>query len=154
MTEQQSQDESIFHYNGKAARYVYGDNVDCVERITFDPSITKIGGYAFRYCNNIKEVTIPTHITTIEERAFYRCKNLTNVEIPSTVTTIEEGAFESCPKINQPTLQRINDYFIKQHNITRCVTIKQGPGKQLQFQGATQKGWSPHMWGILSLIHI
>ena len=151
MAEQQSQDKSILHYNGKRAYevYGYGDNdCDCVERITFDPSITKIGWSAFNGCKNVKEVTIPTHITTIGHCAFRGCINLTNVEIPSTVTTIEWGAFWDCPNFNQPTLQRINDYFIKQHNITRCVTIKQGPGKQLQFQGATQKGWSPNMWGI------
>lgn len=152
MAEQQSQDKSIFHYNGKSAYDVYGDgdnDCDCVERITFDPSITYIGGSAFNGCKNVKEVTIPTHITTIGYLAFHGCSNLTNVEIPSTVTTIGVGVFLACPKINQPTLQRINNIFIKQHyNITRCVTIKQGPGKELQFQGAMQKGWSPHMWGI------
>ena len=147
---------STFHYNGKDAWEVYGvgenDHRDCVTNITFDPSITIIGTYAFAYCTNITTVDIPETITTIQHGAFRECSNLRFVNIPDTVTIIEKQVFVGCPKLlrNPEILQRINDIFIQQHyHVTRNVlTLEQGPGPNYEFQGKTQKGWGPHMGGL------
>lgn len=43
------------------------------------PSITKIGDYAFYYCENLKNVTIPNKVTEIGNRAFGYCSNLNTI---------------------------------------------------------------------------
>ena len=43
------------------------------------PSITKIGDYAFYYCENLKNVTIPNKVTEIGARAFGYCKALKTI---------------------------------------------------------------------------
>lgn len=43
------------------------------------PSITKIGDYAFYYCENLKNVTIPNKVTQIGNRAFGYCPNLNTI---------------------------------------------------------------------------
>ena len=43
------------------------------------PSITKIGDYAFYYCENLKNVTIPNKVTEIGNRAFGYCPNLNTI---------------------------------------------------------------------------
>ena len=43
------------------------------------PSITKIGDYAFYYCENLQNVTIPNKVTEIGRRAFGFCPNLNTI---------------------------------------------------------------------------
>ena len=46
-------------------------------------SVTSIGDYAFRDCNNLKSITIPEGVTSIGSGAFYDCNILTAVHISS-----------------------------------------------------------------------
>lgn len=57
---------------------------------------TKIGPYAFAYCENLINVTIPNGVTSIGQGAFTGCGKLKTRVIPGTVTSIDGGVFERC----------------------------------------------------------
>ena len=59
-------------------------------------SVTGIGSYAFKYCDNLTTVTIPNSVTYIGTEAFRYCDNLTTVAIPNSVTKIGTDAFNGC----------------------------------------------------------
>ena len=49
---------------------------------------TKIKGFAFWNCNNIKKIEIPNSVKVIEKQAFYKCKKLEKVKLGNNVQTI------------------------------------------------------------------
>ena len=63
--------------------------------------VTGIGSYAFKGCNEIKNVFVPNTIKTIKSYSFISCKNLTNVvfEDESQLTIIDFGAFSGCSSL-------------------------------------------------------
>ena len=73
--------------------------------------VTKIGNYAFFYCNNIKSVSIPNSVTFIGCNAFQYCTYLSNVTIPSSVTSIGNKAFDHCYALKNVTIPNSVTYF-------------------------------------------
>ena len=71
---------------------------------TIPDGVTKIGGSAFRCCDNLTTVNIPYGVTKIGGEAFAYCDNLTTVNIPDSVTEIWDSAFEKCPKLTNINL--------------------------------------------------
>ncbi len=61
--------------------------------------VTNIGDYAFRSCDNLKNVTMPNSVTTIGDGAFYDCDSLTSITLPNSVTSIGEWAFSDCDSL-------------------------------------------------------
>jgi hypothetical protein len=59
-------------------------------------TVTKIGGLAFYYCDNLTEVILPPSVTAIGNQAYSYCHKLTTVNIPTTVKEIWGGAFWEC----------------------------------------------------------
>ena len=63
-----------------------------------------IGRYAFKGCENLKEVTIEEGVKTIAYQAFYGCKSIESLVIPASVETLagnentfsDKGSFEGC----------------------------------------------------------
>ena len=68
-------------------------------KLTIGNNITKIGSYAFYYCDRLTSVTIPDSVTSIGERAFQFCSSLTSVTIGKSVTRIEGYAFDDCSSL-------------------------------------------------------
>jgi len=116
-------DENIFVYKG-GARFLTasgglqwedaGPEVpEDVESIIVDPSVTKIGKFAFSGCSELTSIVIPSSVTSIGGYAFFRCKSLTNVVIPDSVTEIGEEAFRVCSKLTSivipSSIQSIGD---------------------------------------------
>ena len=66
---------------------------------TIPDSVTKIGDYAFCYCDNLANVTIPDSVTSIGYGAFLGCISLTSVTIPDSVTSIGVYAFSWCESL-------------------------------------------------------
>jgi hypothetical protein len=56
------------------------DNSD-VEKIILPNSLKTISGYAFYYCDNLKEIVIPDSVTTIEGDLIYRCPSIEHIYI-------------------------------------------------------------------------
>ena len=67
-------------------------------------SVTKIGNYAFQYCDNLADIAIGNKVTTIGVGAFYVCTNLTTITIPNSVTSIGNGAFYDCISLSSITI--------------------------------------------------
>ena len=78
--------------------YVFRD-CNNLTSVTIPDSVTSIGNYAFYYCNNLTSVTIPDSVTTIGNYVFRDCYNLTSITIPDSVTTIGDYAFGNCFKL-------------------------------------------------------
>ena len=64
--------------------------------LTIGNNVTKIGTYAFNYCDSLTSVTIPNSVTSIGSYAFYGCSSLTGINIPDSVTEIGSYAFSGC----------------------------------------------------------
>ena len=75
----------------------------CKEVIIGDGA-TKIGDYAFYYCDKLASVTIPASVTSIGTSAFEKCTSLASITIPDGVTEISASAFEGCDKLKTVTL--------------------------------------------------
>ena len=88
--------------NGKAT--ITGVDQDISGKVTIPSklggyTVTRIGEYAFAWCENLTSVTIPNSVTSIGESAFYGCYNLKSVTIPYSVTSIGEEAFYCCESL-------------------------------------------------------
>ena len=71
---------------------------------TIPEGVTRIGGGAFRYCDQLISVTIPDSVTSIEAWAFHDCKSLTSITIPASVTSIGAWAFHGCTGLTSITI--------------------------------------------------
>ena len=67
-----------------------------IQSIAIPNSVTQIGDYAFRECDNLTYITIPDGVTQIGDHAFDDCDGLTSITIPDGVTQISNCAFECC----------------------------------------------------------
>lgn len=56
--------------------------------------VTRLGHYAFYYCDELTSVVLPEGLTEIGKSAFYFCRNLEYVELPNSLVTIGEFAFQ------------------------------------------------------------
>ncbi len=77
----------------------YSGNVNIPPSVTYNGktySVTMIGGYAFRNCNEVTSVTIPNSVTKINAEAFKGCSKLTSFTIPESIIEIGYDAFKSC----------------------------------------------------------
>lgn len=67
-----------------------------LETITFPSTLTKIGLYAFRNCNNLTSLDLSyTNVTIIETYSFQGCTNLSSVSFPSTLQYIGWSTFQN-----------------------------------------------------------
>ena len=71
---------------------------------TIPDSVTSIGDYAFRSCNNLTSVTIGNSVASIGSSAFSGCTGLTSVTIPDSVTSIGNSAFSGCTGLTSVTI--------------------------------------------------
>ena len=67
--------------------------VGCAKTV-IPETVTKINGFAFYECSDLKEIIIPTSVTEIDNFAFYGCKELTDIVIPDFITEIDMSAFD------------------------------------------------------------
>lgn len=68
-------------------------------------TVTKIGFYAFAYCNNLTSITIPNSVKFIGNCAFACCKGLTSVTIPGSVNVINDCTFQGCINLTSVTIE-------------------------------------------------
>ena len=68
-------------------------------------TVTRIGGYAFKGCGNLKGITIPDTVGSIGKCAFQH-SGLTSVVIPGSVDSIDgDSCFESCGSLEEVVIQ-------------------------------------------------
>lgn len=91
---------STYVINSKVTYINYGAfmNAKCTS-ITIPPSVTYIGGFAFRGTKNLKQIALPPNLTEIQGATF-GSSGLTSIEIPDKVTIIHVSAFGNCNSLN------------------------------------------------------
>ena len=68
-------------------------------------TVTRIGGYAFKGCGNLKGVTIPDTVTSLGSYAFQN-SGLTSVVIPGSVESIGgDYCFDTCSKLEEVVIE-------------------------------------------------
>ncbi len=77
---------------------------DTVEAFGSKYVITTIGGYAFRYANNVTEVRIPESVTHIGRYGFGNMEGLKKIDIPGSVKEMETASFYKCFALEELTL--------------------------------------------------
>ena len=80
------------------------DYCDSLRVVRIPNSVTSIGTHAFTSCNSIKSITIPNSVTSIGTHAFERCKSLEKIAISNSVTQIKESTFERCEALKSITI--------------------------------------------------
>ena len=106
--------------NSKWHNLTYISNI---KKIIIEEGITKIGDWAFFYCESVTEIRIPESINSIGNRAFENCNSLTQITIPNNVTSIGNSIFNGCKSLEKIKIQKgvtgINDKtFIGCSNLT------------------------------------
>ena len=66
---------------------------DGVTELVIPAGTTKIGNYAFYYCQALTSLTIPYGVTSIGNYAFYNCQNLSSLTLPNGLVSIGVSAF-------------------------------------------------------------
>ncbi len=69
--------------------------------IPTDGNVTKIGDYAFAYCDGLTSLAVPTNITAIGDYAFTGCSGLEEITLSRSITTIGENAFSNCSSLSE-----------------------------------------------------
>lgn len=100
----------------------YSGNVTIPARVTIDGKtyqVTKIGPYAFYYCDNLVKVNMPNTIKSIDRYAFSYCSKLKSITIPESVTRIDDTAIGWYPYLEHINFNAIScDDFSKPDNAT------------------------------------
>ena len=93
-------------------------------------SVTRIGSWAFSYCETLSSVTIPSTVTRIDECAFIGCTFLETVNLPSGLTFLGDNAFSECDGLKSITipsrLATIGAYSFYSCDALATVTIGAG----------------------------
>ena len=77
---------------------------DDLRNITIPDGVTSIGDYAFHSCHSLKSVTMPNGVKSISNGTFFNCPSLIGITIPDSVTSIGNRAFEGCTSLEGITI--------------------------------------------------
>ena len=75
-----------------------------MESLVIPESVEVIGGYAFAYCLNLKEVILPDTVKFLGYRAFEGCESLKSIRLSSGLTEIQESTFFLCENLRSVIL--------------------------------------------------
>ena len=93
-------------------------------------NVTRIGSWAFSYCETLLSVTIPSTVTRIDECAFMGCTHMESVNLPSGLTFLGDNAFSECDGLKSITipsrLATIGAYSFYSCDALATVTIRAG----------------------------
>ena len=76
-----------------------------IKSLALPETLTKIGSYAFLYCENIPVVVLPDSIVDVGVGAFSCCRSLKSVELSAGMTEIGEGVFSNDEKLSSVLLK-------------------------------------------------
>ncbi len=87
---------NILYATDKAHGYSPFLDVRSLKKVTFAPSVTRIGRSQFCGCSSLDNIELPQSLTTIEDLAFQECSALSAIEVPALVTKVGDLAFQEC----------------------------------------------------------
>ena len=98
-----------------------------IRSIEVGSGVTKIGEYAFSYCNNLSAVSLAQSVTIINDYAFSGCSSLQSITFPAALTKIGIYAFEQCEALKSITIpegiKAISDYAFQSCTLLESVTF-------------------------------
>lgn len=97
-----------------------------LESIRIPTTVTKIGGYAFTRCSNLKKVCLPPGLTRIEGHTFSSCTALESVSIPESVTYIDMDAFVRSGLTEIVLPSKVRDMHVYFLNTNRRILVPRG----------------------------
>ena len=101
------------YYGTKIGEYAF-EYCEDLTKVTIPNSVTSIGNSAFSGCSSLSSIVIPSSVTSIGDRVFSSCHSLNSISIPNSVTTIGTSAFGACSLLTSITLpnslKRLEDY--------------------------------------------
>ena len=105
--------------------------------MTIPEGVTKIGSYAFKDCQSLKEIHLPAGLTLIGKCAFIGCIALEQIYIPQNVKEIGWRTFTNCPNllIICETKQSCAWEYAKEHRI-----------KVMERSELKRRSRRPHWW--------
>lgn len=99
-----------------------------IEEITIPETVTIIGDYAFRDCEQLEEIAIPDSVITVGNYAFYKCSKLSKVTLSKTLLEIGNHAFSACVSLQEvefpETLTSIGAYAFSNTGLVEVVLPK------------------------------
>lgn len=105
-------------------------NQEVITSVSIPDTVTRIGSYAFYYCQKLTSLTLPDSVTEIGVKAFFQCEALTSINIPAGVTKIPSYAFAYCtalPSVTIPTgVTQIGSYAFSDCRALTSITIPAG----------------------------
>ena len=101
-------------YNSGLETAVFEDGIQMIPKNTFaqakllksvtmPQSVTEIGSYAFKDCENMEEIVLPQGLMIIDSYAFDGCVKLKKINIPDTVIGIQSNSFNECSLLAEVT---------------------------------------------------
>lgn len=66
---------------------------DTMTALVIPEGTTKIGNYAFYWCDSLVSLTVPYGVTSIGNYAFYHCTSLSSLTLPNGLVSIGVSAF-------------------------------------------------------------
>ena len=86
--------------------------------------VTKVCGFAFRYCKKITEVILPDGITEIRRDAFEGCTSLQSVFLPESIIKIEDSIFRECSSLKEITIpKKVDEISLVLHECTDLTDV-------------------------------
>jgi hypothetical protein len=85
------------------------ENCRSIQHVTFEenPSLTKIGNWAFFLCIALEDLEIPEGVTEIGDGAFYGCAYLKDLVLPNSVQSVGDNTFALCSKLQNMIVRAV-----------------------------------------------
>jgi hypothetical protein len=93
--------EVTMHGNEESVLFKPFQELDNLEKVTFDDSTKEICEYVCYCCYNLKEVNLPKNLKDLGKSAFQYCEALESISIPDGVTEIQDETFNRCKSLKK-----------------------------------------------------
>ena len=99
-------------------------NGEPVSDLIIPDSVTRIPGFAFYECENLKSVTVGRGVTEIGDSAFYNCKNLKKVVLNGAIESMVALAFAHCEALEEVQIGNEVEE-IGYYAFYECISLKE-----------------------------
>ncbi len=97
-------------YSSAGDILVYCPAAAAGEKYQVRQGVKEIGGYAFAFQRNLRDVAFPQSLKIIRNRGFMEC-GISRAVLPHTIETVETGAFFRCGNLKEIVWNRQKDFL-------------------------------------------
>lgn len=96
--------ESTQNEAGEQMNTTPWNDLGVITEVVVGEGVTRIGSYAFNWCQFLESISLPSTLQEIGEHAFHNCAGLTTLTLPESLQKIESGAFAFLTQIKTLTI--------------------------------------------------